>query len=253
MVGAATVGVAVTAGLAGWGGSMIALAGSDTTPAAASSSTVQGRPTGTPVPSAPTAGARPTGATPTGAPPAEAAAGSVMTTPPTARPPLAPAQVAGSSSSPAGRAHVTPDEPVRAAAPPPTARSEPDIVFVSPWRDHYSGQWYYRVGLLGFPADTVVEVSGLDADGNVRVAPLAMTTANGSWDPFTAAFAVDFAFGGTCDEAEPATVTARGSGFSVTETAPRPVECDGGVTSDGPWTRPVSPPPVPVPPSDVPR
>jgi hypothetical protein len=97
--------------------------------------------------------------------------------------------------------------------------------------------------LLGFPADTVVEISGYDTYGNVQVAPLAMTTAAGSWNPFAVSFGVNFAYGGTCDAAEPKTVTARGQGFSVTETAPRPLECDGGTTPDGPWTRPTHPAP----------
>ena len=52
-----------------------------------------------------------------------------------------------------------------------------------------------------------------------------MTTAEGSWNPFSTGFAVNFAYGGTCVAAMPATVTARGNGFSVTETAP--------------WTRPI--------------
>jgi hypothetical protein len=114
-------------------------------------------------------------------------------------------------------------------------------------RDSISGQWHYRVGLLGFPADTVVEISGYDIYGNLRVAPLAMTTAEGSWDPFPAGFGMFFAYGGTCSAAEPKTVTARGHGFSVTETVPRPLECDGDTTGDGPWTRPIQPGPVPSP------
>lgn len=121
-----------------------------------------------------------------------------------------------------------------------------DLAFVSPWRDYGSGQWYYRVGLLGFPADTVVEISGQDIHGNEHVAPLVMTTAEGSWNPFTASVGVTFAYGGTCEDAEPAVLTARGTGFSVTETAPRPLECDGGSTPYGPWTRPTYPAPVPT-------
>jgi hypothetical protein len=58
--------------------------------------------------------------------------------------------------------------------------SNADIVFVSPRRDYPSEEWWYQVGLLGFPVDTVVEVSGSDAYGNPRVAPVVMTTAEGS-------------------------------------------------------------------------
>jgi hypothetical protein len=137
------------------------------------------------------------------------------------------------------------DPPTPALSSPP--QHKPDIVFVSPSRDSGSGQWYYRIGLLGFPADTVVEISGHDVYGNVQVAPLVMTTAEGSSNPFTTGFAVNFAYGGTCNDARPAAVTARGKGFSVTETAPRPLECDGGATPNGPWTRPTYPAPVPSP------
>jgi hypothetical protein len=132
-------------------------------------------------------------------------------------------------------------------APPPPFPYKPDIAFVSPSPDSLSGQWYYRIGLLGFPADTVIEISGHDTYGNEQVAPLVMTTADGSSNPFTTGFQVHFAYGGTCDDAQPATVTARGKGFSVTETAPRPLECDGGTTPNGPWTLPTYPAPVPAP------
>ncbi|MBM7805634.1 hypothetical protein JOD57_001471 [Geodermatophilus bullaregiensis] len=132
-------------------------------------------------------------------------------------------------------------------APPPLSLDEPDIAFVGAWRDYSSGQWTYQVGLLGFPADTVVEISGFDTHGNARVAPLVMTTAEGTWNPFTIMSGTPFAYGGTCDDAEPATVTARGRGFLVTETAPRPSECDGGAALDGPFTRPIHPTPVPTP------
>ncbi|MCZ2816173.1 hypothetical protein [Modestobacter sp. VKM Ac-2984] len=118
---------------------------------------------------------------------------------------------------------------------------------MAPSSGSIGGQWYYQVGLLGFPPDTVVEISGHDTYGNLRVAPLAMTTAGGSWDPFTAGFGMSFPYGGTCSAPEAKTVTARGHGFSVTETVPRPVECDGGTTADGPWTRPVQPTPTPTP------
>jgi hypothetical protein len=118
---------------------------------------------------------------------------------------------------------------------------------VSPSRDSTNGQWYYRIGLLGFAPDTVVEISGYDTYGNAQVAPLVMTTAEGSSNPFTARFVMNFAYGGTCDDAQPATVTARGKNFSVTETAPRPLECDGGTTSNGPWTLPTYPEPVQAP------
>ncbi|SDC88758.1 hypothetical protein SAMN05660690_2777 [Geodermatophilus telluris] len=152
---------------------------------------------------------------------------------------------------PTGAAPEIPSTPARALAPaePPPFQGVPDIAFVGPSRDSTNGQWYWRVGLLGFPPDTVVEISGSDTYGNTRVAPLAMTTAEGSWNPFTAGFGVDFAYGGTCERAVPATVTARGAGFSVTETAPRPLECDGGTTLDGPWPRPVLPVPAPAPPT----
>jgi hypothetical protein len=130
--------------------------------------------------------------------------------------------------------------------PPPPYPSKPDIAFVSPSPDSFSGQWYYRIGLLGFPADTVIEISGHDTYGNARVAPLVMTTADGSSNPFTTGFQVNFPYGGTCDDAQPATVTARGKGFSVTETAPRPLECDGGTTPNGPWTQPTYPTPAPT-------
>ncbi|MEX5721668.1 hypothetical protein [Geodermatophilus maliterrae] len=139
-----------------------------------------------------------------------------------------------------------------APAPVPQNSHQPDIAFVGPWRDYGNGQWTYRIGLLDFPADTVVEISGHDIYGNVQVAPLAMTTAEGSWDPFIAAFGMTFAYGGTCDDAEVATVTARGGGLSVTEAAPRPLECDGGTTPDGPFTRPIYPAPVPAPPPSSP-
>ncbi|MGY1688030.1 hypothetical protein ACI8AK_20800 [Geodermatophilus sp. SYSU D00867] len=56
----------------------------------------------------------------------------------------------------------------------------PDIVFVSPWHDSGNRQWHYRVELLGFPADTVVEISGHDIYVNVQVAPLAPTAAESS-------------------------------------------------------------------------
>ncbi|NEK87743.1 hypothetical protein GCU60_18550 [Blastococcus saxobsidens] len=226
--GSAVVGVALTAGLAGWGGSMIAMNGTDT--AAASSSTVQDRPTGGAATSA-TTGASPTAA---------------ARTQPTATPTLAPPQPARASASPARPTGGTPNlgEPVQL---PPPRLSDADIVFVDPWRDYTSGQWTYHVGLLGFPADTVVEISGSDTHGNVHAAPLVMTSAEGSWNPFATRFVVTFAYGGTCDDADPATVTARGQGFSVTETAPRPAECDGGTTPDGPWPRPIHPTPQPAP------
>ncbi len=117
-------------------------------------------------------------------------------------------------------------------------------MFVSPSSDSLSDEWYYRIGLLGFPAVTVIEISGQDIYGNVQVAPLVMTAADGSSDPFTSGFQVHFAYGGGCDDARPATVTARGRGFAVTETAPRPRECDGGTTPNGPWAPPIYPTPV---------
>ena len=127
-----------------------------------------------------------------------------------------------------------------------------DILFVSPQPDSTNGNWYYRIGLVGFPPDTVVEISGHDTYGNVLVAPLVLTTADGSSNPFT--MNTSFAFGGTCHDPHPATVTARGRGFAVTETAPRPLECDGGTTPNGPWTRPVVPSATPTrpPPSQSP-
>jgi hypothetical protein len=134
----------------------------------------------------------------------------------------------------------------RAAAASTQASDPPDLAFVSPWRDYGGGQWYYRFGLIGFPADTPVEISGHDVHGNVLVAPLVLTTAEGWWNPFTTGFATNFAYGGTCGAAQPATVTARGAGFSVTETVPRPLECEGGTTPNGPWTPAVTPSPSPT-------
>jgi hypothetical protein len=134
-------------------------------------------------------------------------------------------------------------------APSPQHLGEMDIAFVSPWQDSGGGgQWYYRIGLLGFPADTVVEIAGQDVYGNPQVAPLVMTTGDGSWNPFTSVVGVNFPYGGTCDDARPVTITARGQGFTIAKTAPRPVECDGGTTPNGPWTRPTYPTPVPTPP-----
>jgi hypothetical protein len=240
-LGAAAAGIVVVAGSAGWGGCMIALRSADT----ASNSTAEARPSDSSATSAP-----------------QPASGT--TTQPTAPPPPA-SHPADPASTPARRASATPQNsrvPLPSAAPslttpskadPPTPalssphQHKPDIVFVSPSRDSGIGQWYYRIGLLGFPADTVVEISGHDVYGNVQVAPLVMTTAEGSSNPFTTGFAVNFAYGGTCNDARPAAVTARGKGFSVTETAPRPLECDGGATPNGPWTRPTYPAPVPSP------
>lgn len=237
---AAGAGVVLMAGVAGWGGSMIALSGADSASAAASYSTAKARLIGSPATSAPT----PTSAT---------------TTPPTASPTPTPSPAADSSATPARRTTATsqpasvPPPPPLGAAPAPTAAplppnlDEADIVFVSPWPDSGNGQWYYRIGLLDFPADTVVEISGHDIYGNTQVASLVMTTAEGSSNPFTTGFSTNFAYGGTCDDAHPTTVTARGKGFSVTETAPRPLECDGGTTPNGPWPRPINPAPVPSP------
>ena len=228
-LGVATAGVVLMAGLAGWGGSMIALSSADTTAAAASESAGGAVPSVSPTPGL-------TVPTPTG-----------------------PADVPNSSTSSTGRTDATP-RPSSAplpAAPPSATRSRtaaastqasdpPDLAFVSPWRDYGSGQWYYRVGLIGFPADTPVEISGHDVHGNVLVAPLVLTTAEGWWNPFTTGFATNFAYGGTCGAAQSATVTARGAGFTVTETVPRPLECEGGTTPNGPWTPAVTPSPSPT-------
>jgi hypothetical protein len=221
-LGAAAAGIALTAGLAGWGGS-IALTGADTT--AASSSTAEARPTASPATSAGT----PTSAT---------------TTQPTAS---APSQAANSSSTPSRGASAVPQASSGPQASSKPYLDQPDIAFVSPWRDSPDGQWYYQIGLLGFPPDTVVEISGYDIYGNAQSAPLVMTTAEGSSNPFATRFTMTFPYGGTCDDARPATVTARGKGFSVTETAPRPLECDGGTTSNGPWTPPNYPQPPQAP------
>ena len=227
----AAAGIVLMAGTAGWGGSMIALSSSDSTSADASNPTAEARP------SASTASSARTGT-------------SATTTQPTAAAPPAPAFPADMGSTPARDTSAVPQHSTSAVpqnsqvsrlSPDPDER---DILFVSPSPDSFSDQWYYRIGLLGFPADTVIEISGQDTYGNPQVAPLVMTTAEGSWNPFTTGFGGNFAYGGTCDDAQPATVTARGKGFSVTETAPRPLECDGGTTSNGPWTPPTYPTPV---------
>jgi hypothetical protein len=237
--GAAAAGLVIVAGLAGWGGSTIALNGTGTssTPVSASAAKTFGsvgpatsgemaRPT---EPMPPTA----TGTTGSGSSPAGRTGAAPWTS-------SAPNSVPSSGST-------LPRGTVRGAPPHGPSSSTPDIAFVAASSDSIAGQWHYRVWLLGFPADTVVEISGFDTLGNLRAAPLAMTTADGSWDPFTAGFGVLFAYGGTCSAAQPLTVTARGHGFSVTETVPRPLECDGGATGNGPWSPPIQPQPVPTP------
>jgi hypothetical protein len=217
-------GIVILAGLAGWGGSTFPPGAADTTSAAASNSTAEARQTASPATSALT----PTSAT---------------TTKRTVSPPPAPSEAAVSSPGPARHEGATPQ--ISSVPLAPANLDGADIAFVSPSRDSLSsGQWYYRIGLLGFPADTVVEISGFDTYGNAQVAPLVMTTAEGSSNPFTTGFSTHFAYGGTCDAAQPATVTVRGKGFSVTETAPRPIECDGGTTPNTPWTPPTYPTPV---------
>ena len=241
-VRAATAGVVLTAGLAGWAGATIALGSADTTPAAATDRTAD---------ALPAVGPAAATSTPSTGP-------STTTTPqPTTPSPSAPAAMVTVTQSSAARTTAVPQPsgppaPAAEPAPPATSTGTPDIVFVSPWRDSGGREWYYSVGLLGFPADTVVEISGQDTFGNTMVAPIVLTTADGSWNPYATGFSTSFAYGGTCDDATPTTVTARGRGFSVTETSPRPLECDGGSTPSGPWPLRWSPPAVPMTPSPHP-
>ena len=244
-VRAATAGVVLAAALAGWAGSTVALGSVDTTPAAASDHPAGALPTGGPAASA-------SASTPSAAP------RSATTTQPTTPPPSAPAATVWVTPSPAGRTSPAPPQPsgppapAVEPAPPVMATGTPDIVFVSPSPDSGGREWYYSVGLLGFPADTVVEISGQDTYRNAMVAPIVLTTADGSWNPYATGFRTMFAYGGTCDDATPTTVTARGRGLSVTETTPRPLECDGGSTPSGPWPLRWSPPAVPMTPSPHP-
>jgi hypothetical protein len=225
-LGVAAAGIALMAGAAGWGGSL-ALSSADTPSVAAPNTAATVGPTASPATSARTE----TRAT---------------TAPATTSTPTTPSPAEVSVSTPTGRTSAAPE---RSGSPSLAVASsqvthKPDIVFVSPTSDDYSGQWSYRIGLLGFPPDTVIEISGYDMYGNSMVAPLVMTTADGSSDPFTSRFQMNFAYGGTCDAARPATVTARGKGISITETAPRPRECDGRTTPNGPWKPPTYPTPV---------
>src|SRR3954471_1808010 len=155
-LGAAAAGVVLAAGLAGWGGSAIALSGADTTAATASNGTSEAPHSGEPATSAPTPG----GAT---------------TTQPMASPSPTPFEEADPSSMPAGHPSATPQSssvpppPVSASrstpagtvealvpAPSPQHLGEMDIAFVSPWQDSGGGgRGYYRTGLLASQATRV--------------------------------------------------------------------------------------------------
>jgi hypothetical protein len=224
----AAAGIALMAGAAGWGGSLLALSGANTPAAGAPNSTAEARPTGSPATSMRTAT-------------------SATTTPATTSAPAAPSRAAVSASAGDGRpsAVQSPGSPSPAVASSLTT-GKPDIMFVRPSSDGFAGHWYYVVGLIGFPPETVVEISGQDPYGNPQIAPLVMTTADGSSNPFAGAYQVRFGYGGTCAHARPATVTARGKGFSVSETAPPPRECDGGTTPNGSWKPPTYAAPTPT-------
>jgi len=228
-LGVAAVGIALIAGTAGWGGSLLALSSADTPSAAPSVTTTEARPASSPATSM-------------------RAATSATTTPATTSAPAAPLRAAVSAAAPDGRpsAVQSPDSSAQAVASSQTT-GKPDIVFVSPSSDGFAGRWYYMVGLIRFPPETVVEISGQDPYGNPQIAPLVMTAADGSSNPFAGAYQTRLGYGGTCAHARPATVTARGKGFSVTETVPRPRECDGGTTPNGPWKPPTYPAPSPTP------
>jgi hypothetical protein len=253
----AAAGVVLMAGLAGWGGAMVAVSSTDT--ASATTSVTAAQPQLSAGPAMPLT-TLPTAMTPqsTAAPTAASTTMTITATPATPDVPDSPIPQATN-----GSAFGTPGAPPPADVPEPATEDEPvpatssqepaqpDIVFVSPSGSPTGGSWYYRVGLIGFPAETVVELTQRDALGGVLLAPLVLTMPDGSSNPYTRGFSTNFAYEGTCTDPRPSTVTARGVGFSITEVVPRPLECDGGRTPDGPWTRPIqtsAAPPAPSPP-----